>query len=118
LAEIHCCIIDRLPGGLDPEIEGIAAASALEAVEGVLLQVGGKAAGGAGRRAVQGAGAALLTAMAALGLEAEQVQDGNQSDRSANSSEVDGWTGTGIGVRRRLLVLGLALLFATLAGLG
>ena len=45
---------------MGPEVEGVAGAAALEAVEGVLLEVDGEAAAGAGGRAVQRAGAALL----------------------------------------------------------
>jgi hypothetical protein len=45
--------------------------AALEAVEGVLLQVDGNAAAGLGCGAVQRARAALLGAVTAAGLEAE-----------------------------------------------
>ena len=41
-------------------------------------------------RAVQGTRAALLGAVAAAGLEAEQLQDGGHGDGGADGGEVDG----------------------------
>ncbi len=41
-------------------------------------------------RAVQGAGSALLGAAGAVGLEAEQLQDGGHGDGGADGGEVDG----------------------------
>ena len=45
-----------------PEVQGVAVAAALEAVEGVVVEVGGEAAARARGRAVQGAWASLLAA--------------------------------------------------------
>ena len=39
---------------------------------------------------MQGAGAALLGAVRAVGLEAEQLQDGGHGDGGADGGEVDG----------------------------
>ena len=80
----------RLAGGLGPQVQGVAGAAALEAVEGVLFEVDGEAAAGAGRGAVQGTGAALLAAAAAAGLEAEQLQHGRHGDGGTHGGEVDG----------------------------
>jgi hypothetical protein len=91
-----------------PEVEGVAGAAALEAVEGLLVEVGGEAAAGADGGAVQGAGAALLGAACGVGLELEQLQDGGEGEGGADGVEVDGGSG-GVGGRRELLVvLGLA----------
>src|ERR1700676_168705 len=67
---------------------------------------------------MQGARATLLSTVNATGLEAEQLQDGCQGDRSSDGVEVDGraWAGPGWLTAGR--VLSLALLFATLACLG
>src|SRR5204863_7953227 len=75
---------------LDPEIQGVAAAAALEAVEQPIGQVDGEAAAGAGRRAVQRARATLLSAAAGPGPEAKQLQDCRHADRGADPAEVDG----------------------------
>jgi len=76
LAQVHGGVIDALASGVSPEVEGIARTAAFEAVEGVLLEVGGEAAARAGRRAMQGARAALLRTVAGARLEAEQLQYG------------------------------------------
>ena len=65
MAEVAGGIIRGLPGGMGPEVEGIAGAAALKAVEGVLLEVGREATAGARSGAVQGARATLLGALAA-----------------------------------------------------
>ena len=67
-------IADARDGGLGPEIQGVAGLAALETVKGVVLQVGGEAATGARRGAMQGTGAALLAARRAPWAEAEQLQ--------------------------------------------
>ena len=59
--------------GLRPQVEGVARAAALEAIEQILVEVGGEASACAGRRAVQRARAALLGAVGGVGLEAEQL---------------------------------------------
>ena len=73
LAQVQGCIVGALAGGVGPEVEGVARAAALEAVEDVLLHVDGEAARGAARGAVQRARTPLLGALGAPGLEAEQV---------------------------------------------
>ena len=117
MAEFQGGVVGALPGGLGPEVEGVAAAAALEAVEGVLLQVGGEAAAGAGGGAVQGAGATLLGAVRGQGLEAEQVEDGGQGDGGADGGEVDGWPIGDNGLTLPAAVLGLALLLTPFASL-
>ena len=62
--------------------------------------------------------AALLGAVGAVGLEAEQLQDGGHADGRADGGEVDGGPRRGSELKPRLLVLGLALLLAAFAGLG
>jgi len=90
LAEVDGGSVRGETVGLGPEVQRVAGAAALEAMEALLLKVGGEAAAGAGGGAVQGAGAALLGTVGAVGLEAEQLQDGSQGDRGADGSEVDG----------------------------
>jgi len=89
LAQIDGGVIGALASGAGPEVQGIAGSATLEAVECVLLQVGGEAAAGAGRGTVQGARAALLGS-AAVGLEAEQLQDGRHRNHGTQGGEVDG----------------------------
>ena len=67
--------------------------SALEAVEDVVVEVGGEAAAGAGGGAVQGARSAVLGALSGVGLPAEQFEDGGDGDGGANGGEVDGRCG-------------------------
>ena len=67
---------------------------------------------------MQRARAALLGAVSAVGLEAEQLQDGGQGDHGAGGVEVDGRAGRGHGLRLLALVLSLALLLAVVAGRG
>jgi len=93
-------------------------AAALEAVEGVLLQVGREAAGRAVGRAVQGAGAALLGAVSGVGVEAEQLEDGGQADGRPHGGEVDGRPMGDIGLTLSAVVLCLSQLFAAFTGLG
>ena len=115
-AQVHGGIVGRLLSRLRPQVEGVAAAATLEAVEVMLLQVGGKAAAGAGGGAVQRAGAALLRAVGRLRLEAEQVEDGSQGDGGAHGGEVDGWSSGDIGLTLAAGVLGLPQLLPALAG--
>ena len=118
MAQFDGSVVGCQPAGLGPEVEGVAGAAALEAVEGVLVEVGREAMAGAGGRAVQGAGATLLGAVGAVGLEAEQLQDGRHGEGGADGVEVDGRPGGSKGLSLLPLVLGLALLFAAIAGLG
>jgi hypothetical protein len=117
-AQVDGSIVRGLVGGLSPQFQSIAVSVAFEAVKGVKLQVGGEGAAGARGRTVQRARAALLSAADALGLEAEELQDGVHTDGSANGGEVDRGPRSGDRRSRWLLVLNLALLFAAFAGLG
>ncbi len=74
----------------------------------MLVQVGGEAAAGSGGRTVQGTGAALLGTAAAVGLEAEQLQDGGHGDGGADGGEVDRGTSSDSGLTLRAFALGLA----------
>jgi hypothetical protein len=118
LAQVNGGVVDGLASGLGPEVESVAAFAALEAAEHILVEVGGEGAAGAGGRAVQWAGAALLSAAGAAGVEAEQLQDGGNGHDVADGGEVDrgasGWRCLGW----RLLLLDLAELLATFACLG
>jgi hypothetical protein len=52
LAKVNGGIVDSLTGGLGPEFKDVAAFAALEAVEHILVEVGGEGAAGAGGRAM------------------------------------------------------------------
>ena len=67
---------------------------------------------------MQRARAALLGAVAAAGVEAEQFQDGGHGDGGAHGGEVDGGRGRDRWLTLLSLVLGLAQLLAAFAGLG
>ena len=101
-----------------PEVEGVAAAVALEAVEQVAVEVGGEAAAGGGRGAVQGTRAASLGASGVGGPEAEQSQDVGHGCGGADGGEVDGGLRRDCGLRRRMLSLALPQETAAFAGLG
>jgi hypothetical protein len=104
LAKVQGGVVGRLLGGPGPEVEGVARAAAFEAVENLLVQVGGEAPAGAGGGAVPGARAALLGAAAAGDLEAEQLQDGGHRDGGADDGEIDGRTRGDRSLALRLLV--------------
>jgi len=71
LAKVDGGIVDGLFGSLRPKFERVAGSAALEALVGVLFEVGGEAAAGAGGRAMEGAWPSLLGTSGAVGLEAE-----------------------------------------------
>ena len=118
LTEVDCGIVGCLVGGLRRKIERIAGSAALEAVEDIFVEVGGEATAGSRGRAVEGARPALLGAVGAVGLEAEHLQHRGHRDGRADSDEVDGGPRRGSELKPQLLVLGLALLFASFAGVG
>jgi len=107
-AQIDGGIVGGLVVGLRPQVQRVAGAAALEAMEEVLVEVGREAAADAGRRAVQRARAALLGTTGAVGVEAEQLQDGGHADGGANGGEVDRRPASGGRLAQRLFVLGLA----------
>ena len=92
---------------MSPEVQGVAGASALEAMEDVQLEVGGEAAAGVGGRGVQGTGPAVLVGARAGGVAAEQLEDGGHVKGGADGVEVDG-RGSDSWLARRGVVLGLA----------
>ena len=92
MAEFYGGIVGGEALGLGPEVERVARAAALEAVEEILVEVGGEAAAGGGGGAVQGAGTAVLATVGGGWREAEQLEDGGESDGGANGGEVDGGT--------------------------
>src|SRR5206468_7396558 len=116
LAQVEGCIVDGLTVGQCPEIQSVPGASALEALEGVLLQVGGEAAGRPRGGAVERAGAALLGALCAAWLEAEQAENGSHGDGGADGVEVD--SGAIRGPLLLALLLGLTHVLAAFACLG
>jgi hypothetical protein len=116
-------IVWGLMCGRGPEVEGVAGASAFEAVEGILVEMSREAAAGAGGRAVQGTGSAFLGAPA-VERAAEELQDGGDGDGGLDGGEVDGGPRRCRGWRIRdsrltlAFVLGLAESGAAIAGLG
>jgi len=108
LAQVHGGVVRRQPVGLGPEIEGVAGAAAFEAVEDTVGVVDGEATAGAGSRAVQGTGTALLCAMGGVWAEAEQVQDVSHGDGGADGVEVDSGALRCRCLAMALFVLGLA----------
>ena len=116
LAQIEGGIVHALLRGLGPQVQGGAGTAALEAVEGVVLQVDREAAAGARRRAVQRTRATLLGTPLAARSKAEQVQHSGHGDDGPHSGEVDGGAGGGRGCG--FGAGGLALLPAAFAGLG
>ena len=73
VAQIDGRIVDGQLLGLRPQVQRVTGTTALEAVELVLVEVGGETATGAGSRAMQRTRTALLAAARAVGLEAEQL---------------------------------------------
>src|SRR4051794_30630401 len=118
IAKVDGGIVGREAVRLGPQVQGVAGAAALEAVELLLLEIDAEATAGGGSRAGQRTGPPLLGAAAAVGLEAEQVQDGGDGEGGADGGEVDGGPRSDGGLRRPLHELGLARLLAALAGLG
>ena len=118
MAEVAGGVVGGESLGLSPEVEGVAGVSALEAVEGVLFEVDGKASAGGGGGAVQGAGAASLGGAGGSRRAAEQVEDGADGDGGADGGEVEGGAWSDSGLTLLLFVFGLAFLFASFAGLG
>jgi hypothetical protein len=107
-----------LLGGGRPEVDRVAASPALETLEDVVRVVDGEAAAGARGRAVQRARPAALISATASRLAAQQPQHVCDRDGGAHRGEVQrGPRGLG-SLLRRLLVLRLADLPTTLAGLG
>ena len=92
MAKVDGGIVDGLFGSLCPEFECVAGSAALEALVGVLFEVGGEAAACAGGRAMQGAWPSLLGASDGFGLEAQELQDRGHGDGGPDSGEVDGGT--------------------------
>ena len=90
MAQVEGGVVSALACGVCPEVQGVAGLAALEALEGVLVQIGGEAAAGAGRGAMQGTGAALLAAFGGAWVEAEQLQYGGQSHDGTQGGEIDG----------------------------
>ena len=117
-AEVDGGVVDGQLFGLRPQVQGVAGAVALEAVEDIRVEFGGEAVAGAGGRAVQGARAALLGAARADGLPAEQLQDGGDGDGGTNGGEVDRGQWSDNGLTLLVLVLDLALELVVFAGLG
>jgi hypothetical protein len=109
------------PGlGVGPEVQGVAAAAALEAVEDLVAGVDRGAAGGAGSRAVQGAWPTLLGAVNAQRSETEQAEDSRHVHGGADGGKVDGGTISDTGLTlpgTPALVLGLADELAAFTGL-
>ena len=88
-AQIHGGIVDVLAAGDGPQIEGVAAGVALEALEGVILQVRRERTALGILGTVDRAGAALLHVLGRVRCEAEQGEDLGQGDRFLDSGEVD-----------------------------
>ncbi len=108
-AQVNGRIVGSLLGGLGPQVQGVAGAAALEAVEHVLVEVGREAVAGAGGRAVQRAGTALLRRRARCGSwqpssckTAAMVTSGSTAAKSMAGSRSDS------GLTLLSLVLGLA----------
>src|ERR1700728_365604 len=102
--------------GLGPQVQGVAGAVALEAVEALGMSADAEAVGRASVRAVEGTGAALLAAVIGTGHEAKQAQHLSDGDGGTHGGEVDGRMR--LGPALLLFVPGLPHLFAALAGLG
>jgi hypothetical protein len=98
LAQIDGGIVGRLLRGMRPQVQGISRAAAFEAMEQIPIQVSGEAAAGAVDRAVQWAGASLLTALRTEGVEAEQLQHGRHVQHASQGREVDSRSGRGCGL--------------------
>src|ERR1043166_3229564 len=86
-------------------------------MEVVLVGVGAEATTGAGVRAVQGTGAAVLGAELGVGLAAEQLKDSGDRHGGANGVEVDGGAGR-LGALFPALLACLPQLLAAVSSLG
>ena len=117
MAQVEGGVVDRQAVGDRPQVQSVARAVALEAMERMSAGVDAEATGGAMRRAVQGAGAALLAGVIAAWREAEQGQHLGDGDGGPHRDEVDGRTRR-VGLRFDLLVAGLPQRFAAFARLG
>ena len=88
-AQVDGGVVGAQLSGSRPKVEGVALVSALEATEGVFVQVRREATCGSRGRAVQGARPLLLGASGPVGLEAEESQDCRDGDEGPHGLEVD-----------------------------
>src|SRR3984957_16076797 len=117
MAKVQGGIIERQALCRGPKIQGVAVAATLEAVEGVGVHIDAEATGRAAGRAVQWTSTALLAGVAGTRYEAQQCEHLGDGDGRQQGREVNGGTRR-IGLLLRLLMLGLAHVFAAFAGLG
>ena len=117
LAQVEGGVVDRQAVGGGPQLQGVAGAAALEAMERVRAGVDAEATSGAHGRAVQGTGTALLAGVVGAWHEAQQREHLGDRDGGADRGEIDGGTRR-IRSRLDLFVAGLPHRFAAFAGLG
>src|ERR1700722_665781 len=98
MAKVQSGIVKRQAPGGGPEIQSVAVATTLEAVEGVGIDVDAEATGCATRRAVQRTGAALLAGVAGPRHETQQGEDLGDGDGRPQGREING-RARGIGLR-------------------
>ena len=117
MAQIDCGIINGQAVGDGPQVQGVAGAVALEAMERVGVGVNAETACGSLSRAVQGTGAALLAGVVRARHEAQEGEHLGDGEGGPHGGEVDGgaWR---IRACLDLFVAGLPQLFAAFAGLG